>query len=178
MNHKGLRVTGRSGSVLFVIFIAFVLWFDAGPIRGMDQKAGSSENSASQYRKEIPYGGEKLTLVSDSQEKVGPTSYRASGNAVLTFLDMILTCDEIEYDTKNLRIATRGETEFRNKRAALSVSGAEFDFDTQSVILHDVSGYFYDPSGKSDRVFFLTGGMAQNIQAKKVEIHWGDRGEE
>jgi hypothetical protein len=175
MIHTELGVDIRSGSFFIGMFVAIWLCFGAESMQGMDQPSDSPKDSATQYRKEIHYNGDALVLVSDRQERVGTTRYRATGNVVITFLDMIVTCDEVEYDVEDLEVATKGKTEFRNKRAALTVSSAEFDPDTRSVILHDVSGYFYDTSGRSDREFFLTGGMAQNIRADKVQIHWGVR---
>jgi hypothetical protein len=171
--HTGWRMYGRSGFFFIGILTAIGFCFCAGSARGMNQPADSSKDSAAQYRKEILYNGDTLVLVSDRQEKAGATRYRATGNVVITFLDMIVTCEEVEYDMENFRLATRGKTEFRNSRSVLTGSGAEFDPDTQSVVLHDVSGYFYDPSGRSDREFFLTGGMSQHIRAEKVQIHWG-----
>ncbi|MBN2243860.1 MAG: hypothetical protein JW793_14335 [Acidobacteria bacterium] len=134
--------------------------------------AESPEEPGTQIRVELYYGEDKLVLVSDRQERAGGTLYRAAGNVVITFLDMRVTCDEAEYDGFTLRVSTRGETGFRGKRVSLTSSGVEFDPDAKTVILHDVSGYFYETSGRSDREFFLTGGMVQSIKSDRFQIDW------
>jgi lipopolysaccharide assembly outer membrane protein LptD (OstA) len=123
-------------------------------------------------RIEIPYGENKLVLVSDRQEKEGETLYLATGNVVITFLDMILTCDEAVYDANTRRVTTMGETWFRRKRVSLTGSSAVFDPDKQSTTLYEASGYFYDTEGRSEREFFLTGGMVEYIQVDKIQIDW------
>jgi hypothetical protein len=126
-----------------------------------------------QTRLEIPYGENKLVLVSDRRVRAGGTLYRAAGNVVITFLDMRITCNEAEYDAKTLRVSTRGQTGFRRERVSLTSSGVEFDPGTKTVTLRDASGYFYDTAGRSDREFFLTGGTVQSLQSDKLQIYWG-----
>jgi len=130
-------------------------------------------DSRAQFRTEIPYGENTLILLSDQRERGGDALYRVTGNVVITFLDMIITCNEAEYDEDTLRVSTLAETWFRQKRASLTASGALFDPGTQTVILHDASGYFYDTRGRSEREFFLTGGTVQHIKTNKLQIHWG-----
>ena len=139
----------------------------------VETSADGPKDSKMQFRKVIPYGEQRIVLISDQQERVEKTLYRATGNVVITFLDMILTCDEAEYDEETLHVSTRGETWFRQEKVSLTSSGVAFDFEAKAVILHDVSGYFYETSGRSDREFFLTGGMVQNIKADKLQINWG-----
>jgi len=139
---------------------------------GVEHPADSPKDFKAPLRKVIPYGEQRIVLISDQQERVGRTLYRATGNVVITFLDMVLTCDEAEYDVGTLHVSTRGETWFRQKKVSLTSFGVEFDFERKAVILHDVSGYFYETSGRSDREFFLTGGMVQNIRADELQIHW------
>jgi hypothetical protein len=49
-------------------------------------------------RTEIPYRDGKLTLVSDFQERITKTRYRASGHVLITFKDILLTSEAAEYD--------------------------------------------------------------------------------
>jgi lipopolysaccharide assembly outer membrane protein LptD (OstA) len=138
----------------------------------------SSNNGAEQIRTEIPLDGNKLIIVSDRQESLGEGRYRAAGNVAITFLDMTITCNEVEYSRKTLQISTKGETAFRQPRISLTGSAVELDSVTKTVTIHNASGYFYDTAGRSDREFFLTGGMSQKIKAEKLEIHWGSEKKE
>jgi len=134
-----------------------------------------SRDPKTRFRREILYGGNKLVLISDRQEKAGKTLYRATGNVAITYLDMIITCDEAEYDEETLRVSTSGSTWFRREKVSLTSSRVEFNPDTRTIILYDASGYFYDTLGRSDREFFLTGGMVQNFKAEKLQIYWGTK---
>jgi hypothetical protein len=137
-----------------------------------DRTKDYADSSGAQARKEIPYGEDKLVLIFDHQQRISGTLYLATGNVAITFRDMVIGCDKAEYDGKALRVKTHGKTRFRQDKVSLESSGAEFDFDTQSIILYDASGYFYDTIGRTDREFFLTGGMVQKIHADKLQIHW------
>jgi hypothetical protein len=134
---------------------------------------GGPAGAGAPVRTEILYGENSLVLASDRQEKVGGNSYRAAGNIVITFLDIVVTCEEAEYDGETRRVSTRGETRFRQARTSLISSGIEFDPGTQTITFHDVTGYFYDTSGRTDREFFLTGGLVQPVRADRLQINWG-----
>jgi hypothetical protein len=86
---------------------------------------------------------------------------------------MVVTCEDAEYDEENLQLKTHGQTRFRQEKLSLVGSRAEFDFDTQSIIFHDASGYFYETSGLSDREFFLTGGLVEQIHTGQYQVNWG-----
>lgn len=133
---------------------------------------GSKESSA-QIHRVIKSGELRIVLVSDQLEKLSETVLRATGNVTITVRDMVITCNEVEYDEAILKLKILGQTRFRRDKISLESSGAEFDFDTQSIIFHDASGYFYDTSGVSDREFFLTGGMVEPFNAEKFQIYWG-----
>ena len=139
----------------------------------LENRAGDINNSRTQVRTEIPCGKDKLVLLSDKQERAGDTRFRATGHVVITFLDMVIGCDEAEYDGKTLRVSSRGQIYFTKEKMSLVGSGAEFDFDSQTIIFYDASGYFYDTSGRTDREFFLTGGLSQIITGEKLQINWG-----
>jgi lipopolysaccharide assembly outer membrane protein LptD (OstA) len=134
------------------------------------EPAGSSPE---QVRMEIPFSGNKLVMVSDTQETSEENRYRAVGNVDITFLDMRITCNEAEYDRKTLQVSTRGKTRFRRPKISVTGSAVELDSDSKTVTIHNASGYFYDTEGRSDREFFLTGGMSQKIKAEELHIYWG-----
>lgn len=139
---------------------------------GTEHPSGYSEGPKVRLRKEISYGENKLILLSDQRERVGEKRYRVTGNVVISILDMVVTCNEAEYNEDTLRVSTLDETWFRQKGVSLTASSAVFDPGTQTVILHDASGYFYDTQGRSEREFFLTGGMVQHIKMERLQIHW------
>ena len=130
-------------------------------------------DTAKQIRMEIPVRGNSLVIASDRQEAFEEGRYRAIGNVVITFLDMTITCSEAEYSQKTLRLSTIGKTGFRRPRISLTGSAVELDPESETVTIRDASGYFYDTAGRSDREFFLTGGMSRKIKAEKLQISWG-----
>jgi hypothetical protein len=147
--------------------------FASQPAETGERAAAGSEAPEKQSLWEISYGGKKLVIFSDARERAGGHLQRAKGNVTLTFLDMVLTCEEVEYDEETLRVTTFNPTRFRSRRVSLISSGATFDPVAQTVTLKDASGYFYETSGKSDREYFLTGGMSRSIQAETLDIRWG-----
>jgi len=76
--------------------------------------------------------------------------YRASGHVEITYLDTVITCDEVEYDEETREGFASGDTRFSQGNQWLACSRAEFNFDTQT-------GVFYDASGYTDRQFLITG---------------------
>jgi hypothetical protein len=176
-----LSVGERFLFIAFQIFLSQAMWCVSTPVAAFAvqsteqslQAAAGSEALQKQSRLEISYGGNKLVLFSDTLEEAGGKLQRAKGNVTITFLDMVLTCEEAEYDEETLRVSTRNPTRFRSRKVSLTSSGATFDPLTETVTLRDASGYFYDTSGRSDREYFLTGGMSQNIKAPELDIHWG-----
>jgi len=137
------------------------------------QPVDGSAAPETKSRLEILYGRNELVLTSEVRQKTGKSLQRAKGNVTITFLDMVLTCEEAEYDENTGRVSTGNPTRFRSRTVSLTSAGASFDPVAQTVRLKAASGYFYETSGKSDREFFLAGGMSQKIEAEKLEIYWG-----
>ncbi|NWG14551.1 MAG: LPS-assembly protein LptD [Acidobacteria bacterium] len=103
-----------------------------------------------QVRSEIPYRDGTVVLSSDFQERVTRTRYRASGNVRITFQDMLITCDEAEYDEATRDGWAKGDIRFSQGKQWFSCSRAEFNFETQT-------GTFYDASGFTDQEFLVRG---------------------
>jgi LPS-assembly protein len=101
-------------------------------------------------RTEIPYKGGTVVLLSDFQERVTRTRYRARGHVEITYQDIVITCDEAEYDEETKEGLTRGQTRFSQRQQWLTCSHAEFDFNSQT-------GIFYDAKGFTDREFLIDG---------------------
>ena len=178
MTQMGYRIRRHLISVLLFALSGMVLCYMPVFAQSMsaikaENPADGSEESRAQSRLEIPYGGNKLVLLSDRQAIVGESIYRATGNVLITFLDMVISCDEAEYDKETLRLSTRGKTSFRQPKISLTGSALELDTDSKTVTIRDASGYLYDTLGRSDREFFLTGGMVKRIESDMFQIHWG-----
>jgi LPS-assembly protein len=112
--------------------------------------ASGQEKLGDQVRSEIPYRDGKVVLVSDFQERVSATRYRAKGHVVITYQDMVITTDEAQYDEETRRGFAVGQTRFSQKQQWLSCSRAEFDLNAQTAV-------FYDASGYTDRQFSVIG---------------------
>lgn len=105
-----------------------------------------------QIRTEIPYQDMDgtVTLLSDSQERIGKSRFRARGNVAISFQDMLITGDEAEYDEETREGFISGHVRFSQKEQWLTCSRAEFNFGSQT-------GVFYNASGYTDREFWITG---------------------
>ncbi len=94
-----------------------------------------------QVRSEIPYRDGTVVLLSDFQERVTRTRYRASGHVRVTFQDMLITCDEAEYDEATRDGWAKGNIRFSQGKQWFSCSRAEFNFENQTATFHDASGF-------------------------------------
>ena len=109
-------------------------------------------------RTEIPYRDGTVLLVSDFQERITKTRYRARGQAEITFQDVHITAEDLEYDEVTREGLTRGTTRFSQKQQWLTCSRAEFNFSSQT-------GTFYDASGFTDQEFLVRGRTVEQKQA-------------
>jgi LPS-assembly protein len=101
-------------------------------------------------RTEIPYKDGTVILLSDFQERISKTRYRAKGHVEITYQDAVITCDETEYDEETREGVTRGLTRFSQGQQWLTCSHTEFNFSDQT-------GIFYDAQGFTDREFLIDG---------------------
>jgi len=108
------------------------------------------EVQGEQVRTVIPYREGAVTLVSDIQERITKTRYRAKGRVMITYQDILITGDVAEYDEETREGFIAGQTRFSEKEQWLSCSRAEFNFSSETGAFHDASGY-------TDRQFWLTG---------------------
>ncbi len=109
---------------------------------------------AERVRTEIPYRDGTVILQSDFQERVSRTRYRARGHVEITYQDILITCEEAEYDEETRQGLTRGPTKFSQRQQWLTCSHADFDFTDQT-------GVFYDAQGFTDREFLIDGRTIQ-----------------
>ena len=76
----------------------------------------TSEEPSGQVRTEIPYRDGTVVLISDFQERITRTRYRASGHVRITFQEMLITCDEAEYDEESREGSAKGDVRFSHER--------------------------------------------------------------
>jgi LPS-assembly protein len=115
---------------------------------GCEAVAQEPNPGSERVRTEIPYREGKVTLVSDFQERVTRTRYRASGNVLITYQDIVITCDEAEYDEATRSGSARGTVRFSQGKQWFTGSRGEFDFASQT-------GTFYDATGFTDQEFLI-----------------------
>jgi LPS-assembly protein len=108
------------------------------------------ENVTGQFRAEMPYRDGIVKLTSDHLEAVSESRFRAQGNVVITFMDIVVTGDAAEYDKETGDGLLTGHIRFSQKDLWIVCIRAEFNVHTQT-------GVFYDASGHIDKQFFVTG---------------------
>jgi LPS-assembly protein len=127
-----------------------VLFCHSAMAQGIPDLKLDSGSPSDRVRTEIPYHDGTVVLISDFQEKVSKTRYRASGHVQVTYGDATLTCDELEYDEETRVAETTGTTHFSQGSQYLTCSRAEFDFASRT-------GVFFDADGYTDKEFLVKG---------------------
>ena len=110
-------------------------------------QSGSTQD---RVRTEIPYRDGNVVLLSELQERITKTRYRAKGRVEISFRDILITCDEAEYDEETREGFTTGTTRFSQNKQWFTCSRSEFNFSNQT-------GIFYETTGFTDQEFFITG---------------------
>ena len=110
----------------------------------------AQDSNKEQIRTELNYRDGTVLLLSDSQSRITQTLYRAEGHVKITFQDTIATGDEAQYDMDTRAGFLTGHVRFSQKDQWLTCSRAEFNFNSQT-------GVFYDASGYTDRQFSIKG---------------------
>jgi LPS-assembly protein len=88
----------------------------------------------------LPYKDGTVVLTSDEQGTVGKKRF-AKGNVRITFEDLTITCEEAEFDETTREGTTTGKTIFSQAKQWLNCSHSEFNLETQTATLYDVTGY-------------------------------------
>lgn len=126
-------------------------------------------------RTEIPYREGTVILVSDFQERISKTRYRAKGHVEITYQDMMMTCDELEYDEVTRQGFTRGPTRFSQNKQWLSCSRAEFNFADKTGVFHDASGYTDQEFMIAGRTIVKTGADTYRVEGAFISACQGKR---
>jgi LPS-assembly protein len=125
----------------------FILRFS---LAGLLVLAAQGALAQERVRTEIPYRDGTVVLVSDAQERLTKSRYRAAGRVEITFQDMVITADQVEYDEVTREGLAQGNVRFSQDRQWLACSRAEFDLSRQTAV-------FYDAKGFTDREFLVSG---------------------
>lgn len=166
---------------LFVSWLAFLILGPLCPALRAQQQ--STEEPSGQVKTEIPYRDGTVVLLSDFQERITRTRYRASGHVRITFEELFITCDEAEYDEETRDGFAKGNVRFSHLRQWFSCSRAEFSFASQT-------GIFYEATGFTDQEFLVRGqtvlktgkdtyrvehGLVSSCQEKRPKWEFGTR---
>src|SRR5437762_12744581 len=83
-------------------------------------------------RTEIPYRDGTVLLVSDFQERLTKTRYRARGHVEITYQDVHITAAGLEYDEASCEGLTRGTTRLSHTQQWLMWARAAFDVSNEA----------------------------------------------
>ena len=128
----------------------FAILFLGPACLGAPARQQPSEEPSGQVKTEIPYRDGTVVLLSDYQERITRTRYRASGHVRITFQESLITCDEAEYDEATREGTAKGNIRFSQKRQWFSCTRAEFNFSDQTGIFHEATGF-------TDQEFLIRG---------------------
>jgi lipopolysaccharide assembly outer membrane protein LptD (OstA) len=104
--HAGILPENRR--IQGLLLITVLLTLAAGPVRlGMSFQAQPAARE--RVRTEIPYREGTVVMLSDLQERLTKTRYRASGHVEITYQDIVLTGDEVEYDEQTQEGFAKGQ---------------------------------------------------------------------
>jgi LPS-assembly protein len=128
--------------------------------------AALAAGAEDRVRTEIPYQDGTVTLLSDFQERMTRTRYRAKGRVEITYQDMVVTADEAEYDEESRQGLTRGPTRFSQGKQWLTASSSEFDFLAQTALFRDASGF-------TDQQFLIEGRTIRKVARDRYVVEQG-----
>jgi LPS-assembly protein len=138
------RCSRNLALIAWMLLILFAL-----PVRPQERQGG-------QVRTEIPHRDGTVILVSDLQERITKSRYRATGHVMVTFKemmttnqDMMMTGETAEYDEETQEGFIIGPARFSQGIRWLTCSKAEFNFKDRTGVFHDATGYL-------EREFFIS----------------------
>lgn len=105
----------------------------------MAMASHAAESQQQQTKTQLATQNGKLTLEADSQRE-SEKMFIADGHVTITYEDVRLGADHVEYN-RQTRIATaRGHVQFDHENQHLNASDASYNFGTQRGTFHNVSG--------------------------------------
>ena len=84
----------------------------------------TQEEKDDRIRTELLYKGDKIIILSDNQEWLSETHYRAEGNVKISYKDIVMVGDRIEFHRKSGQGTVSGNVRFTRKEEWLSCSSA------------------------------------------------------
>jgi LPS-assembly protein len=143
----------------FAIFVFLLLMF-ATPGFPDEQQSGG------RWRTEHFYRDGTVVLLADSQEQVAKDQYHAEGNVSITYQDIVVTGDKLDFNRETQEGTMEGHVRFSQQKQWLTCSRADINFASKT-------GIFYDASGFTDREFFITGRTIVKTGADTYRIEEG-----
>ena len=141
-------------------FFIFLLLLSQSPANEAQEKKDDRITT------ELLYKGDTVTIQSVEQKWFSETRYRAMGNVRISYKDIVMVGDEVEYNRDTGQGHVSGHVRFTRKEEWLICSRADFDFNTET-------GTFYDASGFTDRQFSITGGTIRKTGPETYEFETG-----
>ncbi len=113
----------------------------------------------------IPYRDGTVVLTYERGKRDG-TILSASGHVRITFQDIEITSDSVEYDEVTKKGSTSGLTRFSQNRQWFTCTRAEFN-------LNDKTARFYDAMGYTDQEFLIQGRVVLKTGPDTYEVERG-----
>src|SRR5512139_294922 len=132
---RPLRLRNGQRRMLAWFTTASFLLAAAVPQTGFSQEADQSLGG--QVRTEIPTRYGAVTLISDQQEQISDSRFRADGHVVIAFKDIVVTGETAEYDADTGDATLTGQIRFSQKDMWLVCSRAEFSTKSETGVLYD-----------------------------------------
>jgi LPS-assembly protein len=158
---KSIKITGAH----FSRNIAVTAWMF---LTLFSQPAQPQARPEGQVRTEIPDSSGTIVIISDTQERISKHRYRATGNVVVTYQDMMVTGEAAEYDEETKDGFMIGPARFSQGQQWLTCSKAEFNFGNRTAVFYDASGYVDKEFLISARTIYKTG--ADTYRADSISI--------
>ncbi len=91
---------------------------------------------------QAPAGKELVTLQADTQQMIGNTLWCGLGNVHITYQDISVRCDEIQFDQQTMEVEARGNVLFDQGATRMSCDRLKFDLRKKTGTMWNVAGFF------------------------------------
>ncbi len=117
-------------------WICLLVIFAFRPLTGPKAWAQTSE----QIHTEIFQPDGTVGITSDSQGNIG-SQYTAQGHVLITYQDMVMTADEVRFNSETHEGHASGHVRFTQNVQWLTCSRADFNFSSKTAVFYNASGY-------------------------------------
>ena len=98
--------------------------------------------AAAQQEPQPAPGKELVTLQADSQQMIGNTLWCGWGNVHITYQDVSVRCDEIQFDQQTMEVEAQGNVLFDQGPTRMSCDRLKFDLRAKTGTMWNVVGFF------------------------------------